>query len=96
MAPRITCQTVLVPATASGTVEEGLLIFGDDTLLAVVMRLDSSVDDSLRGRWFLEVGFGPCAVHPASDLLFHSADEAKAWVREQVARARGAAGSQFA
>ncbi|HEV2604114.1 MAG TPA: hypothetical protein VGU24_10685 [Microvirga sp.] len=66
-------------------VEEGILIFADDVLMAVVMRLDSSVDDEgMRGLWYLETGYGPCARAPGTDQLFGSPDEAQAWVLQRV------------
>ncbi len=40
MVPHITCQTILLPATRSDAVEEGLLIFADDMLMAVVICLE--------------------------------------------------------
>jgi hypothetical protein len=81
MAPEISLQTVLVPATPTSTVERGLLIFADDVLMAVVMHLDGSVDnDALRGPWYLETGYGPCAQRPGTDLAFKTPDEAQAWV----------------
>jgi hypothetical protein len=50
--PHITCQTILIPTASMRAVEEGILIFADDVLMAVVMRLDSSVDDEgMRGLW---------------------------------------------
>ncbi len=40
MAPHITCQTILVPATSTCRVEQGFLILAGDVLMAVVMHLD--------------------------------------------------------
>ncbi len=85
MAPHITCQTVLVPATPSSTVEAGMLIFADDVLAAVMMHLDGSVDDkSLKGLWYLETGYGRCAQPPGADLMFKSPGAARQWVLRQV------------
>jgi hypothetical protein len=65
MVPHITCQTILVPATSTRRVEQGFLILAGDVLMVVVMHLDRSVDDpDLRGHWFPESGYGPCAVPP--------------------------------
>jgi hypothetical protein len=36
MAPHIRCQNILLPLTSSRAVEQGLLIFADDMLLAVI------------------------------------------------------------
>ncbi len=87
MTPHITCQTILVPAPRSGVVEQGFLVFADSKLMAVVTHLWNSVDKDLRGCWFLEVGFGPCAEPPGSDLTFRTRSEAQQWVLERVTRA---------
>lgn len=94
MAPHIMCQTTRIPATRSGVVEEGFLVFADDTLMAVVIRLDRTLDEELedlRGRWYLETGYGACTIGPGVDQLFRSPDEAQRWVLERVSRAREAA-----
>jgi hypothetical protein len=85
MAPHITCQTILVPATPTRAVEQGFLIFADNVLMAVVMHLQRSVDDpDLRGLWFLETGYGPCAEPPGVERTFRSPDEAQQWVLQRV------------
>lgn len=87
MDPHITCQTILLPATRSGVVEEGLLVFADDVLMAVVMLLQNSVSDpDLPGRWYLETGYGPCEEAPGTNRLFETSDEAEAWVLECLTR----------
>ena len=87
MAPHIICQTIRIPATRSGVVEDGFLIFADDVLMAAVTRLEHSIDEDLedlRGQWYLETGYGPCAVGPGDDQLFRSPDDAQQWVLERV------------
>jgi hypothetical protein len=97
MAPHIRCQTILIPASPrSNTVEQGFLVFADDVLMAVVMCLDKSVEDDLRGQWFVETGYGPCTVPLGSDILFQTPGEVQEWVLEQVTRARENVGPQFA
>ncbi len=88
MDPQITCKTILIPANRAGVVEEGLLIFADNQLMAVVIHLQQVVSEQFRGLWHLEAGFGPCAITEASRLAFPSPREAQLWVREQVSRAR--------
>ena len=97
MAPHIRCQTILIPVSPrSSTVEQGFLILVDDVLMAVIMCLDKSVEDDLRGQWFLETGYGPCTVGPGEDVLFQNPDEAQQWVLERVTRARENQGPQYA
>ncbi|HEX2556413.1 MAG TPA: hypothetical protein VHL98_22165 [Microvirga sp.] len=87
MAPHITCQSIRIPVNRSGEVEQGFLVFADDALMAVVMLLDGSLDEELnhlKGRWFMETGYGPCAVAPGTDQIFQSPDEAQQWVLERV------------
>ena len=50
--------------------------------MAVVTHLVRSVSDDLRSHWFLEVGFGPCAVPKVPE--FNSLDEAQGWVLARV------------
>jgi hypothetical protein len=96
MAPHIRCQTILIPATRSGVVEQGFLVFADDVLMAVVMYLDKSVEADLRRQWFLETSYGSCTVPPGSDVLFQTPDEAQSWVLQRVTRARENQGPQLA
>lgn len=87
MAPHITCQTIFIPTSRSDGIEQGLLIFADDALMAVVTYLDNSVDEEgPRGRWFLETGYGPCAPPLGDDVLFGTPDEAQQWVLAQLRR----------
>jgi hypothetical protein len=43
---------------ANGDDDEGMLVFLDDKLVAVLARL-SAQHDGKAGQWFLECGFGP-------------------------------------
>lgn len=59
---------------------EGRLIFADDHLSAVIVRLDGEHHDLQgKGLWHLEAGFGKC--NTASAPLFKTPDEAGAWVK---------------
>ena len=86
MAPHISCQTILIPAICSGLTEQGFLVFADDQLMAMVIYHQDSVREDMRGLWYLETGYGPCAEGPRVDRVFQSPDEAQQWVRERVAR----------
>jgi hypothetical protein len=46
-----------VQVAVGGDDEEGCLIFADDRLAAVLVRL-SRLHEELAGRWYLEAGFG--------------------------------------
>jgi hypothetical protein len=69
--------------------EEGCLVYVQDRLVAVLVRLDEEEHSDLdeKGQWFLEAGFGPCANGGASTLAFGSLDEAQRWALYQVASA---------
>lgn len=57
--------------------EQGLLVMADHRLVAVLTRLGSS-HGTLDGRWFLEAGFGPCAVTQPEPFV--TSIEALQWV----------------
>lgn len=67
------------------------MIFVDDRLVAVVVRIepDEDLDPALWGQWNLEAGFGPCRV--ATGAVFPTCDAAKAWARQRVERESGRA-----
>ncbi len=90
MTPRIHCQTIRLPTTRPGVTERGFLVFAEDQLMAVVAHLYNSVDDDLRDSWFIEVGFGPCALGPGTNVVFQTPGEAQQWVLDHMARASGA------
>ena len=49
--------TTMPVRVATGHDEEGCLVFADDRLLAVMVRLSDRHED-VAGHWFLEAGFG--------------------------------------
>jgi hypothetical protein len=51
-----------VQVAVGGDDEEGCLIFADDRLVAVLVRL-SQLHEELAGRWYLEAGFGRLEDH---------------------------------
>jgi hypothetical protein len=87
MVPHITCQTIFVPATGTHGVKQGLLIFADNTLMAVIMHLENGAEEDRKGRWFLETGYGPCTPPIGTDLTFRSPDEAQQWVLKRMTSA---------
>jgi hypothetical protein len=79
-------STAVRVATEFGD-EDGLLIFIVDTLVAVISLLQNEANGELRGKWFLEAGFGPCwGAHDAP--LFASLQLAQNWILEQLAKSR--------
>jgi hypothetical protein len=61
--------------------EEGCLVFADNRLVAVLVRL-SELHGRKAGRWYLEHGFGKLdgPAHPD----FTDLDEAQDWVAQRV------------
>lgn len=80
----ITCSKPVVVNTGFGG-QDGLLVFVNKQLVAVlvVLNLDHEEDTTLKGRWFLEAGFGPCQAWNRGHV-FATQDEALTWVRDQV------------
>jgi hypothetical protein len=60
-----------------GPDEEGYLFFGDERLVAVLVRLSHQHEEQA-GKWFLEHGFGPLdnGEHP----IFDDLDAAQSWI----------------
>ena len=57
------------------------------TRSSVLVRLSPAVhpERELRGRWFLEAGFGPCAGPAPRGEVFAALADAEAWVRGRLA-----------
>jgi hypothetical protein len=72
-------QPVMVDTNAPD--EEGSLVFADNRLVAVLVRL-SKEHGRKAGRWYLEHGFGKLdgPAHP----IFADLDEAQDWVAQRV------------
>jgi hypothetical protein len=80
----ITFQLVKVPL--QGHDGEGRLIFADDQLSAVIVRLDDEAHlPEHRGCWHLEAGFGACEAR-TSPPPFTTPEEAAIWVSQRIAR----------
>lgn len=81
-----------VAVSPDGLSESGLLILADGALVAVISRLERSGPEEMRGRWYLEAGFGPCAVAASDTVLFGSPEEAEHWAHERIARKAATSG----
>jgi hypothetical protein len=79
---RLTLQPVRV---ATGHDEEGLLVFAEDRLVAVLVRLTEEHDD-LTGQWFLETGFGP--LDGPSSPTFADLEAAQEWIGQRLDQMR--------
>jgi hypothetical protein len=66
---------------ANGYDEEGLLVFADDRLVAVMVRL-SDQHGELAGRFFLEVGFG--GLNSPGDHIFPDIAAAGAYIERHM------------
>jgi hypothetical protein len=84
MRANITFQPVKV--LVDGHDGEGRLIFVDDQLSAVIVRLDGEAHFSENdGLWHLEAGFGPCAPRTPPPP-FPTAEDAAVWVSQRITR----------
>lgn len=76
---RLHLQSVRVKTGSHDT--EGLLVFADNLLVAVLVRLSDDHEEDA-GKWFLEAGFDGAddAVQPK----FVDLDEAQAWIQRRL------------
>ncbi len=80
MSPVITVQPVQID---TGTRDrEGMLVFANGLLVAVLVRLADKLHGNARGGWFLEAGFGPCSTIKAP--VFADLAGAEDWIRRQL------------
>jgi hypothetical protein len=86
MERNISCQAARIAARSGN--EDGLLIFADHVLMAVVSHLQKSVSGEMRSHWFLEAGFGACETR-SDPPEFESPDEAQKWVSDRLNNASG-------
>ncbi len=78
----ITFQPVRV--RIDGHDSEGRLIFADEQLSAVIVRLDGEAHvPEHKGHWHLEAGFGPCDARNTPPT-FTTPEEAGAWVQQRL------------
>jgi hypothetical protein len=66
--------------------EEGMLVFFDGRLVAVLVRL-SDKNEVAPGDWYLEAGFGRGLDGPTHPT-FPTLDAAQGWIAEHVSRGR--------
>lgn len=79
----MSCFTVQPIRIATSTGDEsGLLVLIDRRLAAVLSRLEASYHGEARGSWFLEAGFGECAVPPPEP--HHHLREALHWIADHM------------
>jgi hypothetical protein len=74
----VTLQPVQV---ATGAEEEGMLLFADERLVAVLVHL-SEENEIAPGDWYLEAGFGPLGGHQPT---FPDLDAAQDWIERRLA-----------
>jgi hypothetical protein len=75
----VTLQPVQV---ATGAEEEGMLLFADERLVAVLVHL-SEENEVAPGQWYFEAGFGPLGGH--HQPTFPDLDAAQDWIERQLA-----------
>jgi hypothetical protein len=74
----------LQPTRVAAMDTDGLLVFSDAGLAAVLVRL-SDVHGEASGQWFLEAGFGALDRHQRP--IFPDIDAAQNWIVDRIARA---------
>ncbi len=82
-APHIALQPAKVDTRSPD--RDGFLVFADDALVAVLVRLEDKAHGDWRGHWFLEAGFGRCNPSPQRPA-FRSPDDAQNWVLGRLSR----------
>jgi hypothetical protein len=70
-----------VRVATGGEDEEGRLVFADERLVAVLVRL-SDQHDALAGQWFFEAGFG--RLDRPNRPIFADLRAAQAWVERRL------------
>ncbi len=79
-------KLILQPVqVATGLDEEGMLVFAEHRLIAVLVQLsDIHKELGVTGQWFLETGYGRylAGEHPT----FPDLDAAQAWISQRLAR----------
>ncbi len=68
---------------ATGSDEEGLLVFADDRLVAVLVHLLDE-NEIAPGHWFLEAGFG--GLDGPNHPTFSDLDTAQDWISKRLKR----------
>lgn len=60
----------------------GLLVFAEEKLIAVLSRLDASFHGKAKGKWFLEIGFGNGDHHVPAP--FDQLSDAVRWIADSL------------
>lgn len=76
---------------ATGSDEEGMLVFAADQRLVAVLTRLCDRHEELSGRWFLETGFG--RLDGPSHPTFPDLDAAQEWISQRLAKPQGALGA---
>jgi hypothetical protein len=71
----------LQPTPVAAIDAEGLLVFSDLGLVAVLVRL-SELHEEKAGQWFLEAGFGELDRHQCR--MFPDLDAAQDWIADHL------------
>jgi hypothetical protein len=79
----LTLQPVRV---ATGSDEEGMLVFGKGQRLVAVLTHLSERTEIAPGQWYLEAGFGP--LEGPSHPTFVDLEAAQAWINQRLAKGR--------
>lgn len=72
-----------VKVATTSTDHEGMLVFSEDYLVAVVVRLEEHVHGArYGGKWNLEATFDGLPFPP--DKVFEDLDDAQSWIEAQL------------
>lgn len=70
---------------AIGLDEDGMLVFAEDRLVAVLVRLSDAHEDlGVDGHWFLETSYGLRLTEEG--VTFPDLEAAQAWISQQLVR----------
>jgi hypothetical protein len=72
----------LQPTRLAAEDADGLLVFSEGGLVAVLARL-SDLHEDAAGQWFLEAGFGELDRH--KHAIFPDLDSAQNWIAARIA-----------
>jgi hypothetical protein len=75
----------LEPTRIAAADAEGLLVYSDDGLVAVLARL-SDLHGEIAGQWYFEAGFGEFDRH--KHMVFREIDAARRWIASQIERTK--------
>ena len=70
---------------ATGLDEDGMLVFAEDRLVAVLVQLSDAHEDlGVAGHWFLESGYG--FRWARGKAVFPDLEAAQAWISQRLVR----------